>query len=286
VKLAGFAVVLAAAFAVAALAGGALGSDDWARGDESPAHEQEGEDMTMTSEHGDGHAETAELPGGLSIAEHGYRLAVDEPTRDAGERRELRFRIYDDAGDVVTDFDEEHGALLHLIVVRRDLTGFQHLHPELGSDGVWSVPLELPAAGAYRAFADFETGGEAVTLGADLLVPGRFDPRPLPAPATVARADGYEVEMSESGGMLDFTVSRGGEEVTDLQRYLGARGHLVALREGDLAYLHVHPEERERGESGIGFHAEYPSPGSYRLFLQFRHEDQVHTVEFTEEVHG
>ena len=36
--------------------------------------------------------------------------------------------------------------------------------------------------------------------------------------------------------------------MTDLQPYLAAYGHLVALRQGDLAYLHVHPD----GEPGDG----------------------------------
>ena len=48
--------------------------------------------------------------------------------------------------------------------------------------------------------------------------------------------------------------------MTDLQPYLGADGHLVALREGDLAFLHVHPEEgAEPGQ--IRFAAEFPSAG-------------------------
>ena len=56
------------------------------------------------------------------------------------------------------------------------------------------------------------------------------------------------------------TVTRDGEPVTDLQPYLGAYGHLVALREGDLAYLHVHPEESDAGPE-IPFLAEVPSDG-------------------------
>ena len=44
---------------------------------------------------------------------------------------------------------------MHLIVVRRDGTGFQHLHPELGADGTWRAPIALDDAGAYRVFADF-----------------------------------------------------------------------------------------------------------------------------------
>ena len=60
--------------------------------------------------------------------------------------------------------------------------------------------------------------------------------------------------------------------------YLGAGGHLVALREGDMAFLHVHP---------IGddprFEVDFPTPGRYRLFLQFQHEGRVHTAAFTHE---
>ena len=33
----------------------------------------------------------------------------------------------------------------------------------------------------------------------------------------------------------------------------------------------------------MSFMTELPSPGRYRLFLQFKHEGRVHTVAFTEE---
>ena len=69
-------------------------------------------------------------------------------------------------------------------------------------------------------------------------------------------------------------------------RYLGAYGHLVALRAGDLAYLHVHPE----GAPGDGatepgpevvFFAEVPSPDRYHLYLDFKHDGVVRTAAFT-----
>jgi hypothetical protein len=66
---------------------------------------------------------------------------------------------------------------------------------------------------------------------------------------------------------------------------LGAKGHLVALREGDLAYLHVHPEEQASVAPGtVAFAATYPSAGRYRLFLQFRAGGRVHTAPVTQEV--
>ena len=48
---------------------------------------------------------------------------------------------------------------------------------------------------------------------------------------------------------LTLSVSRDGRPVTDLQPYLGAYGHLVVLRDGDLAYLHAHPVDEADGAS-------------------------------------
>ncbi len=86
--------------------------------------------------------------------------------------------------------------------------------------------------------------------------------------------------------MLTLSIDRDGKSVDDLQPYLGAYGHLVAVRASDLAYLHVHP----MGEPGDGstnpgpdivFHTTFPSAGAYRLFLDFQHGDVVRTAAFT-----
>ena len=279
-KLVGFAVALAVVFALATVAGEAIDPDAVSGGSEG-SHSEGDEMTTMThDEHG---AEPA--PGGLAIAQDGYRLDVARTGFVAGEESELSFRIIGPEGEPVTDFEVEHGKPLHLVIVRRDLTGFQHLHPTMDAAGTWSIPLTLPAGGAYRAYADFETGEESMTLGADLMARGTFDPVALPAPSDVASVDGFDVELADAGDdTLEFTVTRDGEPVTDLQPYLGARGHLVAIRDGDLAYLHVHPEETEAGDPTIAFHSELPAGGTYRLFLQFRHGGEVHTAAFTRTV--
>jgi hypothetical protein len=85
---------------------------------------------------------------------------------------------------------------------------------------------------------------------------------------------------------VTLTVRRNGRPVTDLEPYLGAYAHLVVLRAGDLGYLHVHPDGepgdgRTAAGPGIAFHAEVPSPGTYRLFLDFKHRGAVRTAEFT-----
>ncbi len=238
-----------------------------------------------------GHAEMAADPiRGLGVAEHGLRLIVADPQRRPGVTAPLRFRIVGPDGEAVKDFDLLHTKRMHVIVVRRDLTGFQHLHPELAADGTWSTPLRLDAAGSYRVFADFSHDGEPTTLASDLSVDGEVRTAELPAVSATARADGgFAVRLSGSPARageeaeLTFEVSRGGEPVA-LRPYLGAGGHLVALREGDLAFLHVHPVGDAGEDGSITFDASFPTAGRYRLFLQLEAGGEVRTAAFTEEV--
>ncbi|MGY3684477.1 hypothetical protein [Streptomyces sp. TE33382] len=226
--------------------------------------------------------------GGLQVSEGGYTLDLDTPTLAAGVRSEIRFAIKDEHGRKVTAFQREHTKELHFIIASRDLTEYRHVHPVRAADGTWSTVVRLPDAGGYRAFADFTPAGKGatgLTLGADLAVAGDARPQPLPPVRDTAAADGYEVTLDGTlpagkPGELKLTVSRDGRPVTDLQPYLGAYGHLVALRSGDLAYLHVHPNEGGPGPE-VSFTATAPSSGTYRLFLDFRHEGKVRTVAFT-----
>jgi hypothetical protein len=260
-KLAGFAGVLALVFAGAAFAGSRL--------DVHP-----GRPAAEKPHMGDMAAETMPVRG-LAVSEYGLTLELARRTAQPGRRFELAFRIADRRGRTVRDFDVEHTKRMHLIVVRRDMTGFQHLHPTQRPDGSWSVPVTLPDPGSYRVFADFSVGGKPATLADDLSVDGPVRSHPLPAPARSVEVDGLRVEQKA----LAFTVTRAGAPVA-LQDYLGAKGHLVALREGDLAFLHVHPDEDR-----LRFEATFPTPGRYRLFLQFKTADgRVHTAAFTREV--
>jgi hypothetical protein len=273
-KLAGFAVALAALFAVGAAAGGVF--DPSAPGGE-------------VAEAGMGHggAEMAMAVRGLAVAAGGTRLVVDTPQLRRGRTEQLRFRLVDDEGAALRDFDIEHTKRMHVIVVRRDLTGFQHLHPAMSADGTWSVPVRIRDAGSYRVFADFSRGDRPQTLASDLRVDGAANLRPLPrASANTTSDGGYQVRLVEGAARageeahLRFRITRNGAPVA-VEPYLGAGGHLVALREGDLAFLHVHPAGDERSTE---FDATFPTTGAYRLFLQFKVDGVVQTAAFTQEV--
>jgi hypothetical protein len=247
--------------------------------------------------HGGGHGGGGGKPAGgaatvrgLAVTSGGLTLSMPRTELPRGRASELRFRVLDESGAAVRDFEVEHARRLHFIVVRRDMTGFQHLHPTMSPDGTWTARLTIPEAGSYRAFADFKRDGRNETLATDLAVDGSVDFRALPAPAPSASAgDGYQVRVGRhpvragEEAELHFTASRNGKPVT-VAPYLGARGHLVALRQGDLAYLHVHPLDDAAAGDAITFATEFPSAGSYRLFLQFKHGGRVHTAAFTQEV--
>ncbi|HST38450.1 MAG TPA: hypothetical protein VLK58_03030 [Conexibacter sp.] len=327
-KLAAFAAGLVALFGVATLAGAAIDPErddapepahvaEAGHGGETPAGEAgaHGDDEPGPGDahgeqsatgHGDDHGAQngADAVRGLASAENGLRLAVETPELRRGARERLAFRIVGADGATVRDFDLTHERRLHLIVVRRDLSGFQHLHPAMAADGTWSTELTLPQAGSYRLFADFARDGEAATLASDLRVDGDADLLPLPAPTAHARSDGGDaVTLSDAAGhghggddaaagadnapqparagveqTLRFAIERDGAPVR-LQPYLGADGHLVALREGDLAFLHVHPTG-----AGPAFATTFPTAGRYRLFLQYKVAGRVETVAFTREV--
>lgn len=270
VKLTAFAAVVAVIFGVAMAVGAAVGPIDV--GGEA-GHSMQGSVAAQI-----------EIPRGLAVAEAGYRLVVESDTVAAGSPSMFVFRIADDNGTPVTGFQLLHERPLHLIVVSRNLVDYLHLHPAMDAAGRWSVGLPALAPGSYRVFADFQPdGADNLTLGTDIVVPGDTRAVEIPKSSSVSAVDGYQVTLAGTPQVgdteLSFTVERAGE-VVRTDPYLGAAGHLIAIRSGDLAYLHVHPHENTTTPV-VTFTGEFPSAGTYRLFFDFSHDGTVHTAAFT-----
>lgn len=215
VKFAGFILGLAVVFVSAIWVGTAIGPDD---GDRTAQRSQTHNGASA----GDLDPVAESLPAGLMSTQEGYNLELAQSLFEPGNDEPLRFRITDSIGVAVRQYVDSHEKQLHLIVVRRDMVAFQHVHPILGSDGTWSAPVDLSRTGVYRVFADFTpAGGQALILGADVHVAGRYDPRPLPAVETTTTVDGYTVTLSGSpkaneSSMLTLSVSHDRQPVTDL----------------------------------------------------------------------
>jgi len=261
-KLVGFVAGLLVVLALGAGLGAAVGPDVTRADDEAPA--PVGEGITSSAE--------------------GYRIVPEETTL-AAEGGPFHFVIEDSHGEPTQHYTKVHDRDLHLILVNRELTAFHHLHPTLGTDGTWSIDVPSLEPGAYRAVADFQVaGGPRLALGIDLSVAGTYRPDEVPAPSTESAVDGYRVTLDTDGDggtvTATLTVRRNGDPI-DLEPYLGAQGHLVAMRSGDLAYAHVHPVENSDAPAGVvTFEAELPSAGRYALFFDFKHEGEVRTASF------
>ena len=243
-------------------------------------------------------AEVEPMASGLEMVGESMQIKVLTDSVQAGVPVTFAFQILQYDGTPLVKYKEEHTKLLHMVVARRDLTNFQHVHPNLGPDGVWRVPLTFAEAGEYKVFADFFPlwGIHNTVVGADVSVAGNYQPHKLPPVSNTTTVDGYTLTAKgdlSAGKMsnLTVTVSKDGKPVTDLEPYLAAYGHMVILRDGDMAYLHVHPngtpgDGQTKSGPDITFMASPPTYGIYRMFLDFQHQGVVHTAIWTINVGG
>jgi hypothetical protein len=267
VKLGVFAVALAAVFGAGAGLGAAVGPEPSEDRPAAPGHDGPADG----GDHGEG-----------------YALAPASATL-AGGTQAFRFRITDPSGLVVTDYEVDHDKELHLVVVSSDLVSFEHVHPVRDATGWWTVDLHGLRPGTYRAYADFAVkGGPSLVLEHELSVTGTPAPRAMPDPSTVATVDELEVALETDGlaageSTATLRVTRDGRPV-GLEPYLGAGGHLVAIRASDLAYLHVHPTGGDATRGEVEFALAIPTAGRHRLFLDFKVDGVVHTAAYTVDV--
>lgn len=254
-RLGAFIVVLLGTFGTA-----------YAVGERMPGHSHSGHTHT--------HAATV-VPPGFEMGN--YRVLNDSIVGAKGQPRVVKFHIQTiDQQERVMHFTMVHEALIHVIRIRPDLSGYAHLHPTIQDDGSWELTLDEP--GPWHLIFDTTPKGESapVVLSANLDDEVPVEPVALPAPNDDVRVDG--LHLIRTG--LNFSIyNDDGTPATGLEPYLGQPAHLVAIRQGDLAYVHLHPMSEMKGMFMFG--DTLPQPGTYRLFLQFGHNGTLLTIPFT-----
>jgi hypothetical protein len=241
-------------------------------------------------------ASTDIFPSGDGLADNvaGFTLVSASRTVPGGQPASLSFRITGPSGQTVTWFEPNQTKLMHLYLVRSDLTGFQHVYPDMAPDGTWTASVAALQPGIYRVCTQFtaraaNSNPVSTVLGVRIAVPGEPSPLPLPSPADTTQVDGYAVTvqgnpMVDMSHDLTVTVTRNDHPVTDLQPHLDSYAQLTAFHEGDLAHAHLHPHDQVTGNQGgptLSFDVSLPSPGNWRLFVQFRTGGTVHTAALT-----
>ncbi|MFC7505190.1 hypothetical protein [Nocardioides sp. GCM10030258] len=250
----------------------------------------EGADHTHAP--GQEHAAAAPIGDGTTATAGGYRMtAVTVPA--VGKPGDVTFRILDKTGAAVTKYVPEQTKLLHLYVVRSDLSGFRHLHPELGEDSTWRARADLGAAGPWRVVAEFtpEGAGQPLVLGTTVEVPGDWEPVAVPRGDAATTSDDGVVRVRLLGagtvsenGRLRLAITNLDDQPLTLGSFLGAAAHLTGFALDSKGFVHVHPygapEVTDDG-TVLTFHTTFTQPGDYRMFVQVRVDGLLHQVPVT-----
>ena len=245
----------------------------------------------------------------------GIRAELVTPTAlTPGTRARLAYRLTDArSGAPLTDVIVSHEQPLHLIVVSRDLSHFQHIHPQpTGAAGEFSVDATFPVSGTYVLYAGFErSGGQEVVARQELIVGGPSGAATLAERRQpVIASPGIRVALQHAadvraGREHTFTFRledpASGEPVRTLTSYLGAPAHVVVIDAAAVEFVHTHGMvDAERGAGStmgamktaqppfgpeISFTHAFASAGLYKIWGQFQtHDGQVITADFVVEV--
>lgn len=195
-------------------------------------------------------------------------------------------------GKPIEEFEINHEKLLHLIIVSKDLSYFNHVHPEYKGGGVFEIVNEFPAGGEYRMAADFKPAdGSAMTKLQWITVKGEAAETEAVTVDDILEksVDGKKVSLSfdsqlEAGRevTLKYTVNdeSTNQPITDLEPYLGSIGHVVVFSEDGERYLHVHALEDQGSGPDALFETTFPKSGIYKIWGQFKKGGKVFTVAF------
>ncbi|MBD2295318.1 hypothetical protein H6G06_18035 [Anabaena sphaerica FACHB-251] len=203
--------------------------------------------------------------------------------------------VQDLKGNPVSQFDTFQEKLMHLIVVSDDLQFFSHLHPTYQENGRFKVNTSFPQAGGYTLFSDYKPTGQSEQIS---VLKADFPGNTIATPAINFNRQKTFHDTKVNLEKFSDNAVRAGEEVTlmfklqdagnnqpltDLQPYLGEKGHLVILRQSKSLtaadYIHAHAlKNTPTGE--VHFITSFPQPGKYKLWGQFQRNGKIITADF------
>ncbi len=211
-------------------------------------------------------------------------------TIEAGKPAILSFTPKNkDNANAPVPLDVEHEKKIHLIVVSKDLSWFNHIHPEYQANESYTVEETFPNGGNYFIYADYKPSGSTYHLEKiNVEVKGKTVPeKSYNVIQNTSLSGDYSVTLKPDDGKFisnkaihfDCVFTKNGKpyDVNQLQNYLGAKGHMVAINTDTKEYMHLHPEIEG---SILHFHTTFEKSGMYRAWLQFNAGSKLHTVDF------
>jgi hypothetical protein len=203
--------------------------------------------------------------------------------------------IQDKAGKSINKFDTIQEKQMHLIVVSDDLRFFQHIHPVYQDNGRFEINPNFPTPGTYTLFSDYKPVGQNEQVAVQkITIPGE-----TPIPKDLEKFSNVKVlgDTKVTSNLVSANLNHGKDikvsfdlqsvskkqSVKDLQPYLGEKGHLVIVKSSSPLsqndYIHAHALKDSSADK-IQFTTSFPTPGTYKLWLQFNQGGKVNTADF------
>jgi hypothetical protein len=243
-------------------------------------------------------------------AKHYSLKLLSGTTYQIGKPTSIRFQIADQFGAVLKDTKRFGSRQVHLIIVRKDRTEYQHRNPTLDqASGIFtSSDVIFPSDGEYRLYADITSfdhtrdladGLGVITTFADVKVgevasynPVALDSDSLTASAGPLTENIYFIAGDDSPGSVPNTdyypelpgtvtikVDKDGKPFTELEPYQTTLGNLVAFGPNlELVNLYYQTPDIDKQLGLIMFDVTFPTSGRYKLFLQTQAEGQAYTT--------
>ena len=206
----------------------------------------------------------------------------------------LSIEVRDSAGKAIANFDTFQQKLMHLIIVSDNLQFFSHLHPTYKGNGSFEVEANFPRSGSYTLFSDYKPLGETeqVSVMKQQVAGDNLPAAAIDFNSTKTFGDtkanltfsqpkvkaGEEVTL-----MFNLQQKSNNQPVTDLQPYLGERGHLVILKQSSpltkADYIHAHAM-KDSPDGQVQFMTSFPQPGKYKLWGQFNRNGKIVIADF------
>jgi hypothetical protein len=220
-------------------------------------------------------------------------LTTSPKAIQAGEPAQLAFTFKE--SDRKVSLEISHEMKVHLMTISEDLTWFRHIHPEEQKDGSYTITETFPYSGRYLIFTDFKPADAAPIVNKKIIeVKGNTNNNKADnSEKFISEVDGYKVTLENGNDFksnrtqsLKISIKQNGKALTenDIQQYLGANAHIVMIGRSDKEYLHIHPVTDKRFPVYAETHIE--KPGIYRIWVQFKSDEKVHTADFTVNVKG
>lgn len=241
-------------------------------------------------------------------------LLSDTKKLKSGELTHITYKIKNDKDETLKHFEVSHEKVMHLIVVRKDLQYFQHVHPTYDVEkSEFMGDVNFPTDGQYVLYADFTPAKFAdnsklqpFTASIDVAIGNQSKYKPVTQKMSSGKKtiNDYEVVYEVPSDLrakkevsYGLVISKKGEPVSNLEQYLGAMGHSIVINTKTMQYIHTHAGEmsedhgsghsdhnEETSGPNISFRTTFPEVGIYKIFTEFKHDEKVMMAEYVVEV--